>query len=103
MKSTLEAWEEYVGVRWEEYVGVRTRLFRLFCIPEPPIRIISGADVSMDLTGYSVGDIRQEMQNIMNIPDDAVPIVNGQLVTEQQIVFNGQFLEFISHSSALLR
>lgn len=66
------------------------------CSPER-VRVIHGPnhDEFFGLVGVSVGSVRLSLADAFNIPDDAAAFVNGGQVGYGDILWPGDFLEFI--------
>jgi hypothetical protein len=61
--------------------------------------IISGVNnISTDLNGKSVAEIRQMLGQALNIAPDSRPVVNGNEASEDYILESGDELEFVKAS-----
>lgn len=66
------------------------------CLPGR-VKVIHGPndDVFLGLVGVSVGSVQLSLIDAFNIPDDAAAFVNGSQVGYGDILWPGDFLEFI--------
>ena len=61
--------------------------------------IISGVNnISSDLRGKSVAEIRQMLSQALNIATETRPVVNGESVSEDYVLEAGEELEFVKSS-----
>ena len=51
--------------------------------------------LTIEPEGKSVKDLRQHFRKQLAIPDDAVAVCDGQLIHEDDVVLQGQYLAFI--------
>ena len=58
--------------------------------------VISGPSVlrNQDLTGMTVGEVRERFSDALNIPEDATATVNGIPVEDEQVIVNGEEVLF---------
>jgi hypothetical protein len=63
------------------------------------VRVLAGADVQdMALAGRTVGEARTVAQALFGIAGDAVALIDGRRVAENEILGEDQQLEFVKHA-----
>lgn len=63
------------------------------------VRVACGASSGMyPVVGATVGNIRKELKDILNIGKDHLPRVNGKSVADDFVLQEGDNLEFVRHS-----
>jgi hypothetical protein len=63
------------------------------------VRLIAGADVQdLELGGRTVAEARQVVQALFGIHPAAQALLDGEVVGEDQVITNGQLLEFVKHA-----
>jgi hypothetical protein len=59
-------------------------------------KITCGAnDQSGDYAGKSVGDLRNELKDVLNIPDESTAMINGEEVDDARVLTGDESLEFV--------
>ena len=58
--------------------------------------LISGPSrlVNQDLTGLTVGEVRDRFEDALNIPEGATATVNGIAVSDEQVLVDGEEVLF---------
>lgn len=71
------------------------------CEPQRQVRVIAGADVQdVDLVGRTVAEARLVAQALFGINAEAVALLDGRAVGEEQVLGTGQLLEFVKHAGS---
>ena len=68
-------------------------------VAEGRVEVIHGVFAhSLPLSGMTIGQARSELMERMNIPDDAIAVLDGAEASEDTVLGEGQVLNFVKYA-----